>query len=163
MTDPYADPDDVLMATGEYWEAYDEGPKIEKVERTVDGIRHAIDLRKTSCEALAGALLQIGRNLIASNHSHLKVVPSGRRSIGSQDLKTVVWEGRNQAAHHSDASAYHSQVQGCFNKLAAEINPVFTLGPKPDQNYAYRLVKHLGWTGFQVFADDIDSLLPVTP
>ena len=159
MSDPHADTDDVLAATGAYWDAYDEGPKIEEVERTVDTIQHAIDLRRTSTEALAGSLLQLGRNLIASNYRHVRTAPAGRRKLGSQDLKTVIWQGRNQATHHSDASAYHQPVLDCFNKLASEIDSAFALGAKPDQNHAYRLVKLLGWTEFQAFADDMDSLL----
>lgn len=42
-SDPFADLDDTLMATGAYWEAYDEGPRIEQLERTIEELRRAID------------------------------------------------------------------------------------------------------------------------
>ncbi len=107
-----------------------------------------------SVAALAGALLQFGKQGISMVHRGLEHCPAGR-SVGSQALKTVIWQGRNQGLHW-EAGHFKSHVGECFDLLASEVDPRF--GDYRQRNMAIDIVELLGWVTVDAFEDDLRSL-----
>lgn len=149
------DPDDVAMATGMYWENYfgDDKERYYKDKdrkKVVDQIAaHAL-----SVGSLAGSLLQYAKQGISLSHGGLAACPNGR-AIGSQFLKDIIWQGRNQAIHWEEGKA-NAAVQQCFDKLAKEVASTFADYKK--RNMAVDVVDLLGWTDFAKFKADVLSL-----
>ena len=149
------DPDDAAMATGMYWENYfgddkERHYKDKDRAKLVDQIAaHAL-----SIGSLAGSLLQYAKQGISLAHGGLAACPNGR-AIGSQFLKDVIWQGRNQAIHWEDGNP-HPPVRQCFDKLAAEFAPTFVEYTK--RNMAVDVVELLDWTDFVKFRADLLSL-----
>jgi hypothetical protein len=150
------DPDDVAMAAGVYWENYfgddkDRYHKDKHREELVDQVAtHAF-----SVDSLAGSLLQYAKQGISLSHGNLSACPNGR-AIGTQFLKNVIWQGRNQAIHWEEHKP-HLAVQQCFNKLAVDVNPRFS--QYTTRNMAGDVVELLDWTDFAKFSADLLSLV----
>lgn len=149
------DPDDVAMAAGVYWENYfgddkDRYHKDKHREKLVDQVAtHAF-----SIDSLAGSLLQYAKQGISLSHGGLSACPDGR-AIGSQFLKDVIWQGRNQAIHWEEHNP-PTHVQRCFDKLAKEVDQIFA--DYRTRNMAQVVVRLLGWKDFATFRADLLSL-----
>ena len=74
------------------------------------------------------------------------------RRFGSQFLKDIIWQGRNQTMHWEEGHL-SSQVRQCFEKLANEINTSFA--DYQNRNVAVDLIDLLGWVDFAKFRDDM--------
>ena len=146
------DPDDVAMAAGMYWENYfgdnkDRYYKDKDREKLVEQIAaHAL-----SIGSLAGALLQYAQQGISLAHGVLPACPNGR-AIGTQFLKDVIWQGRNQALHWETGKP-HPPVKQCFDKLVREVAPPFADYKK--RNMAVDVIDLLGWTDFAKFRAEL--------
>jgi hypothetical protein len=81
-------------------------------------------------------------------------LPDGR-PIGSQFLKNVIWQGRNQAIHWEE-NRLNDAVKKCFDKLVKEFDPKFA--NYMTQSMAFDIVDLPGWTHFSVFRKDLFSL-----
>jgi hypothetical protein len=149
------DPDDVAMATGMYWDNYF-GEDKERHDNDKDRERlvEQIAAHALSVGSLAASLLQYAKQGISLAHSGLAKCPNGR-AIGSQFLKDVVWQGRNQGLHWEESKTYPS-VQQCFGTLAKEVDPKFADYSK--RNMAVDVVELLGWTDFAKLRADMLSL-----
>lgn len=111
-----------------------------------------IKVRKFSTYSLAGALLQFAKQGISTVHGNKENCPDGRY-IGSQPLKTIIWEGRNQALHWEEGNFKNKRLCQCFDTLAKEIDPKFA--NYTTQNMALDIVELLGWTTFTAFKRDL--------
>lgn len=117
--------DDPLLGPSIGWETYF-GVDKERFhkEKELEALGEALLARDLSVGALAGSLLQYGKQGISIQYGkYRKGCPAGRL-IGSTSLSDVIWCGRNQALHWEDGS-FNDEVTACFEKLAAEINPTF--------------------------------------
>ena len=135
------DPDDVAMAAGMHWDNYfgnDKGRYYK--DKDQEKLVEQIDAHAFSVGALAGSLLQYARQGISICHGEFAACPNGR-TIGSQFLKDVIWEGRNQAIHWEEGNL-KSRGQQCFDKLSNEVNSSF--GEYNNQNMAIDVVEQLG-------------------
>jgi hypothetical protein len=149
------DADDVGIATGIYWETYfgadkDRYHKNKKLEKLVKQLA----VRSFSFEALAGSLLQYGKQGVSLAHGGFANSPNGR-SVGSQFLKHIIWQGRNQAIHWEEGNP-HAPVQTCFEKLEKEFDRKF--GEYKSRSMAADVVALLGWKTFPLFRSDMLSL-----
>lgn len=149
------DPDDVAMATGVYWENYFGNDK-ERYQKDEDRekLMEQIAAHALSVGSLAGSLLQFAKQGISLVHGGLAHCPNGR-PIGSQSLKDLVWQGRNQGLHWEEGKP-HPPVQQCFEMLVKEADPKFADYKR--RNMAIDVVELLGWTDFAKFSIDMHSL-----
>lgn len=86
--------------------------------------------------------------------SDISAVPNGRQ-IGSQHLKSVIWQGRNQAQHWEEGS-FGEAVRTCFAVLEADIDREF--GQFTSRNMAFDVLQALGWVEVADFERDMRSL-----
>ena len=149
------DADDVGMATGIYWETYfgadkDRYHENKKLEKLVKQLA----VHSFSFDTLAGSLLQYGKQGISLAHGGFANSPNGR-SVGSQFLKDIIWQARNQAIHWEEGNP-HPPVQSCFEKLEKEHDRKF--GEYNSRSMAADVVALLGWRTFALFRADMLSL-----
>jgi hypothetical protein len=113
-----------------------------------------------SAAALAGALLQFAKQGLSLVHGNRQNCPNGRQ-IGSQVLRDIIWQGRNQASNW-ESGQLQSQVIKFFQTLAQEQDPKFSDYNK--RNLAMEIIESLGWRDFCVFranqATDSDASRP---
>lgn len=145
---------DNCLATGKKWEAYeDEGEAIKKM--AIKGnLEQSLKTKKFSIAACSATILQFSKQGISIAHQGLIGCPTGRK-IGSQDLKTVIWQGRNQSLHWEEGKPKQPVVT-CFNTLVADFG--LTFGPFSSDNLAFEVVKLLEWKDFAAFESDLLSL-----
>ncbi|QJW94704.1 hypothetical protein [Frigoriglobus tundricola] len=149
------DADDAAMAAGIYWENYfgDDKERYHK-DQDREKLANQIAAHALSIGSLAGSLMQYAKQGISLAHGGLPACPNGR-AIGSQFLKDVIWQGRNQAIHWEDGNP-HPPVRQCFDKLKVDAAPAFADYTK--RNMAVDVVELLGWTDFAKFSADLLSL-----
>lgn len=151
------DLDDEGVGTSVYWEAhFDVAPKADETKLQADRLANSIAARRISADALGTGLLQVVKQGMSLINGGLEQSPKGR-SIGSQRLRAVVWQARNQSMHYEEKNL-NEWVIGCFNKLGDEFAPIFK--EYHEKNLAYEVVKLLGWDKLAQFNDDLASLLP---
>jgi len=88
----------------------------EKLEKALFNIGSTIE----SMSGLAGAVLQIGKQALSIRHAG-KPNLAAARTIGTQNIVEVVWEGRNHAMHW-DEGAPRAGVRNMLSALAADLN-----------------------------------------
>lgn len=150
------DPDDVMMGAGAHWETYF-GPDKERhhVAQGAAELRQLVDLHEFSVSSLAGSLLQHAKQGISIVHGGLANCPDGRTVASQQNLKTVVWQARNQAIHWEEGNL-RPAVRACFDDLRDNVEPVF--GAYHTRSLAFEVVQLLGWTDLARFKADLASL-----
>lgn len=107
------DAEDAAMATEAQWDTYF-GPDKEPHEaaESLASLEQRAAAHAFSVAALAGTILQHGKQGISIVHGELAAAPNGRM-IGSQPLKEVIWQGRNQGLHWEEQS-FRPPVDNCF-------------------------------------------------
>jgi len=148
------DADDVMLGVGRHWENYF-GPDKERHQKQqeLEARQESFQAHEFSIGTLAGGLLQHAKQGVSLVHGGLTGCPNGRL-IGTQPLKEVIWQGRNQALHWEEGYA-HPPVERCFQALSV-IDAKFADYNK--RNLGFDLVDQLGWKTFQAFRDDLLSL-----
>lgn len=152
------DLDDEGLGTFTYWEGQFGSGNVDSLEERIKAVTQRIEDHHLSVAALSGALLQIGKQGISSIHGYLTNCPNDGRPIGSQPLKGVIWEARNQSMHYEERK-YKEPVIKCFATLERDFGERFSLRKHPRTNLAYHVVKLLEWVSFERFAEDLDPLL----
>jgi hypothetical protein len=149
------DPDDVAMATGIFWENYfGEDKKRYYKDKDREKLVEKIAAHAFSVGSIAGSLLQCAKQGISLCHGGLGRCPNGR-AFGSQFLKDVIWQGRNQAMHWEEGNL-SPRVRECFDKLAREVKPSFA--DYRERNMAVDVIDSLGWVDLTKFRADMHSL-----
>jgi hypothetical protein len=150
------DLDDDFQATAMHWDSYF-GPEKElfHAEKSRPELETLVETRRFSSAAQSGSVLQYAKQGISLVHGGLASCPGGRM-IGSQAIKTIIWQGRNQAMHW-DEGRPKQPVQDCFDSLARDCGPEF--GDYAGRNLAWEVVGLLGWRDFAAFEKDMLSLL----
>jgi len=149
------DPDDVAMAAGIYWNNYFGDDKVLYHKDTSrQDLEDEVLAHEFSIAALCGALLQYAKQGISLVHSGLANCPEGR-AIGSQHLKAVIWQSRNQAIHWEEGN-FRKPVKDCFEALKSEINQQFD--QYKARSMASDIVEILGWKTFDDFKADLSTL-----
>jgi hypothetical protein len=96
-------------------------------------------------------MLQYGKQAISFVHSKLSACPDGR-TIGTEPLKNIIWQGRNQALHWEEGS-FTPPVVTCFEALAKESDPKF--GEFRVRNKGTDVIALLDWKEFADFERDM--------
>ncbi|MDQ2942900.1 MAG: hypothetical protein M3R21_04420 [Candidatus Dormibacteraeota bacterium] len=148
--------DDYVLGVGRGWDAYfgDETRQRSVTSRSLSAVEERIQVRLFSIRALAGSVLQLGKQGISLAYGRHQDCPSGR-AVAGVPLKTVIWEGRNQAMHWEDPENIKDAMRRCFETLALR-DPVFR--DYEHRNMALEVVQILGWTSPEAVADDLLSL-----
>jgi hypothetical protein len=146
------DLDDENDSTAIYWETYF-GPEKERhyAEKSKPYLESLIEARAFSTDAQSGNLLQYAKQGISFAHHGLAPCPDGRL-IGSQPIKTIIWQGRNQALHWEDGN-FTRPVVNCFETLEREIDPKF--GDYARRNLAFDVIELFGWRTVADFEADL--------
>lgn len=149
------DPDDVMLGVGIHWDTYfGSDKKRYQAETDVDDVNEEIRVREFSRSAMSGNILQYAKQGISIAHGELKHCPNGR-SIGSQVIKTVIWQGRNQSLHWEEKSP-RQPIIDCFDQLSKDIDNRFS--QYTSSNLAFDVVKLLNWKAYDSFEKDMQSL-----
>ena len=152
------DPDEVAMGVGMYWDAYfNEDKERFYKEKDKDALNQLLVIHSFSIASLSGALLQYakqGMSIVYGNR--VDDCPDSSRVIGSQNLKQVIWQGRNQAIHWEEGEP-RPAVARCFDALARNVDVKFA--DYKTKNLAFDVVELLGWTAFDEFRRDMLTLV----
>ncbi len=150
------DADDVAHATGMYWSTYFGDDKDRYyTQQDLEEARTRLNVRWFSINVVSASLLQLAKQGISMVHGSLQACPSGRSISPSLDLKTVVWQGRNQSSHWEEGQLNRSVIQ-CFQLLSIEVDPKFD--NYLSQNLAFSVIEELGWKTHEDFSSDLMSL-----
>ncbi len=148
-------PDDVMQATGRYWDTYFGADKgLDAKSDELEQAQARLALHGFSRAALASALLQFAKQAISLAHGGLQACPDGR-PVGTQPIKAVIWQGRNQGIHWEDGHFTRS-VDECCERLAHEVDAVF--GNYRTRNVSFEVVSILGWRDWDSFRTDLLTL-----
>ena len=149
------DADDVMASVGMRFENYfGDDKKLYSDKQEVESISNELVVKKFSIEAASGSLLQFAKQGISIVHGSLGACPNGR-GIGTQFLKEIIWQGRNQAIHWEDGN-FHPPVRESFKKLNSDFGSRFADYEK--MSMAFLLVETLGWVDWASFENDMKSL-----
>jgi len=123
----------------------------------VNNLSAELKAREHATQVLGGAILQIGKQAISVAHGNLPACPDGRM-IGSQGIKHIIWQGRNQAIHFEEGNP-HAPVIACFQALDNDLG--LDLASKLTQglNLATHVIDVLGWHSYDVYEADMISLV----
>lgn len=135
-----------------------EQKEVTDLQEEIKRLELSVNIKKDSINALCGALLQIAKQGISKVHGSLDSCPDGR-GIGSDKLKNVIWQGRNQSLHYEEGN-FRRHVQDCFANLAATFGNQVSLALHPQENLAYEVIEILGWKQYSAYTSDMQSLLP---
>lgn len=146
--------DDAMIGVGVHWETYF-GPDKERHHANVkvEAARAIYETHAFSRGALAGTLLQYGKQGISIVHHSLSAAPPGRL-IHGESLKNVIWQGRNQALHWEEGN-FKKPVTDCFEMLK-QGDARFT--PYRQRSMGPELLAVLGWKDFTDFERDMLTL-----
>ena len=146
------DPDDLMLGVGMYWDTYF-GEDKDQHYKSLDlkALMDRLTTREFSLASLAGTLLQFAKQGLSAVYGTPTTWPPGK-SIGSQPLKTVILQARNQSEHWEEGNPY-PPVEACFQILEAEKGNQFC--QYKTKNLAFDVVSMLGWKTFSDFKRDM--------
>lgn len=98
-----------------------------------------------SMSSLAGAVLQISKQVLSLRHAGKPNI-SNIKTIGSQSILEVIWEGRNHALHW-DEGVPKVRVQNMLDSLSSDLGITIEIG----KNNCLSILGVLGWKS----ADDV--------
>ncbi len=130
---------------------------IEGKKRELDNLQQSITNKKVSIDSLSMSLLQIAKQGISTVHGQPGNCPPGR-NIGSESLKNVIWQGRNQSIHCEEGNP-NARVLQCFANLTTDFGSDFDITINPTENKAKTIVDKLGWTNYDNYKNDMISLI----
>jgi hypothetical protein len=138
-----------------YWDNYfGEDKHLYHADMQRQELANKVVSHAFSVAALSAALLQHAKQGISLAHGGAASCPDGRR-IGSQNLKGIIWEARNQSLHWEEGN-FRQGVNNCFGTLATEIDQRYS--QYQNRNMAFDVVDLLGWKSFSDFKRDLLSL-----
>lgn len=129
--------------------------KSRKLE--LDEIEKSIDAKKNSINSLAMSLLQIAKQGISTEHTNLINCPIGR-NLGSETLKNIIWQSRNQALHCEEGNP-GNLVKNCFINLTTDFGDEYDLTTDYFLNRAKKIVDLLEWKDYANYENDMIALI----
>ena len=131
--------------------------ELTNLQNQIVALRDSIDVKNISINALCGAVLQIAKQGISvTQHRFLSQCPDGR-SIGTEKLKNVIWQARNQSLHYEEGN-FNQHVTNCFANLEISLGNKFSLSLNMGKNLAHDVIEELGWKDYSTYESDLKSL-----
>lgn len=121
----------------------------EKLEKALFNIGSTVE----SMSGLAGAVLQIGKQALSIRHAGKPTLPTAR-TVGTQNIVEVVWEGRNHTMHW-DEGAPKERVRNMLNALATDLNITIEAG----KNNCLSILGALEWKKPEDVISDLKALV----
>ncbi|MFD5516944.1 hypothetical protein [Streptomyces sp. NPDC127066] len=149
------DSEDFMMGVGAHWDSY-WGPDKNRhyMSQEAEQLRARLAARSFSTSALAGALLQYGKQCLSAAYGpyekNKNPWPTGRM-IASQSTSTIIRCGRNQALHWEEGKLL-KDTAACFDVLVGH-NTVF--GECCDRSLALEVIELLGWRNYNDFEREL--------
>lgn len=106
-----------------------------------------------SMSGLAGSVLQIAKQALSIRHAGKPNLPKAR-TVGTQNIVEVVWEGRNHAMHW-DEGAPRDRVKNMLDRLATDLNITIEVG----KNNCLSILGALGWKAPEDVNSDLKALV----
>ena len=149
------DADDVMLGVGIHWDTYFGEDKDQYYKsKDLKDLEDRLATKEFSFASLAGTLLQYAKQGLSAAYGAPTNWPAGK-AIGSQPLKTVILEARNQSEHWEEGNP-RPRVEACFQTLEAEKGKEF--GQYRTKNLAFEVVSMLSWHTFTDFKNDMLSI-----
>jgi hypothetical protein len=138
------DHDDLMQGVGMYWDTYF-GEDKDQYYKSLDlnALTDRLAAREFSFASLAGTLLQFAKQGLSVVYGKI---------IGSQPLKAVILQARNQSEHWEEGNP-RPLVEACFKTLEAEKGAQFS--QYKTKSLAFDVVSMLGWNTFADFKNDM--------
>lgn len=121
---------------------------LDQTGNAMNSLKQRIATREFAVSMLAGSLLQFSKQGISIVYGDINSCPNGP-FIGSQNLKSVIWHGRNQSLHWEDQPLSKS-VNECFRKLSLEFG-LMRFGMFQHQNLGFNIIQLLEWKSYTDF------------
>lgn len=121
----------------------------EKLEIALFNIGSTVE----SMSSLAGAVLQIAKQALSPRHAGKPSLPAAR-TVGTQKIVEVVWEGRNHAMHW-DEGAPRDPVRDMLNALEVDLDITIEVG----KNNCLSILGALGWKTPEAVISDLKKLV----
>ncbi len=141
-----------------YGRAAKAGQEVERLKVHVAELQASVGTRQHSIQAIAGSILQVAKQGISLVHGGLAAAPSGRM-LGSLAIRDIIWQARNQSMHYEEGT-YKKALADLFSTLETEQGPQFSLTIHAKQNRAKQVLDALGWSNYDSYLQDMQSLLP---
>ncbi len=148
----------VMHAHGQAARAHEE---VQSAERQIQAVAAKLGARASSYGAICGALLQIAKQGLSAQFGKSRNdAPEGSR-IGSEPIRNVIWEGRNQSMHFETPEMVGARIRETFSALERCFGSRFTMPAEPAElrNLAGETVEVLGWRDYKKYLDDMTILL----
>jgi hypothetical protein len=107
-----------------------------------------------SIGVVAGAVLQIAKQVLSFRYGAKPTHLSAARPVGSQSVVNVIWEGRNHALHWEDPNP-HTPVREMLEKLRLEAGAPVVVGA----NNSHAILDALQWKDVDAVVRDLQALL----
>ncbi|NHN25035.1 hypothetical protein FIA58_005025 [Flavobacterium jejuense] len=120
-------------------------------------IENSIIAKKQSINSLSMSLLQIAKQGISASYGNLNDCPSGR-TLGTETLKNIIWQARNQSLHCEEGSP-HNAVKNCFQNLQNDFGEKFNLSNDYKDNKAKNIIDLLCWNKYENYKRDLIYLI----
>lgn len=120
-----------------------------KLNNALSSIGATVD----SMSSLAGSVLQIAKQVLSLRHGGKPTIPTSR-TIGSQSIIEIIWEGRNHAMHW-DEGAPRARVQTMLITLHADLGLNIVIG----YNNCMSILGALGWNSTDAVVGDLYALI----
>lgn len=131
-------------------------PKAE-LEKKIKDVAESIDAKSASIAALSGALLQLAKQCLSLRYGKPQNAPAGA-DISGVLVKDIIFEGRNQSIHYENPKEISENVTKLFAELDAIRKDGNNWDAKSQTNFAFEVVKLLGWRKFSDFEAHLLSI-----
>ncbi len=130
---------------------------IKQKWNSIEECVYSIMINEPSALIFAGSILQIAKQGISTVHQDLANSPNGR-IIGSQPIKNVIWQSRNQAMHYEEHQ-FSNAVVSCFSILEDDFGNDYSEVKYRSENMSRKIIELLGWTNYDNYENDMVLLL----
>jgi hypothetical protein len=120
---------DELQVQGKFDRAAGAGVEADAARLKTEEFKRNMEARASSHSAVCGAILQIAKQSLSAHFGRSRNNSPPGRTIGSESIRNVIWEGRNQSMHFEVPEQVGPVIRATFNKLESTFGARFHLDP----------------------------------
>lgn len=117
---------------------------------------------ETATQALAGAILQIAKQLMSIVYVDIAKAPTGDMH-GTVSTRDVIVAARNQSMHYEEGVLKNKTSREHFEALAATYGDDFRLDLGPIRSRAKEVLRVLKWASYEQYVVSMTALLGAAP